>query len=537
MVWVVPIVAVLLGAWLLFRNFTTQGPLAHVRFDTAEGIDAGKTEVRCRSVKVGYVRDVVLADDLKSVSVVIEFSEDGQKFMRRGSRFWVVRPRLSASGVSGVGTLITGAYIEMEPGPGNAERVSNFTGLEKPPGINSSVPGRRITLFAEEASSISGGSPIYYRGYPVGRIEEPLLDVASNRVRYDAFIEEKYSRLVTENTRFWNASGIDITAGASGFKVRTPSLQSLISGGVAFGVPEKLQPGAEIRDGKEFTLYPDASTAENSAFNPTLRFLLLFNQSVRGLQSGAPVEFRGIQIGRVADVSFDLVKDAGEPRIPVLIEIDPLLMRPETAEEVNKPDSVFFREEIGKGLRASLKTANLITSSLYVDLDYYKDTAPATLGRAGEYATFPTVSSGLAQLEAKVSAILDKIQSLPMEEAMANISATAAEAKITVAEARAAIAETEKTVAALRVTLEDPKFRGLPADLSKTLATLEESVRSLGPESAMQGDMLRTLDELRGAMRSIKSLAKSINEDPGSLIWDNETSGNPKPKAPRKSKR
>lgn len=534
MVWVVPIVATLLGIWLLAQNFLLQGPIAEVRFETAEGIEAGKTEVRCRSVNVGIVREVKLADDLASITASIEFSDDGQKLLREGSRFWVVRPRLSPSGISGVGTLITGAYIEMEPGPEHAPRGTHFIGLEKPPGISSSVPGRRLVLHAEEASSVSGGSPIYYRGYPVGRIESPTLDAKNNRVRYDAFIEEKYASLVTANTRFWNASGIDIAAGSSGFKVRTPSLQSLLSGGVSFSVPENLPPGAPVEDGREFTLYPDARSAEQSTFSPRVKFLLMFDQTVRGLEKGSPVEFRGIPIGRVADVSFDLVQEAGETRIPVLIEIDPDLMRVETAEAINQPESAFFREEVAKGLRASLRTASLITGALYVDLDYHTEAPPAAMGREGSLDVLPTVSSGFAQLEAKLSAILDKIHALPLERTMNEFAAAAGEAKTTVAEARTAFKKIELAAASLHETLDDPKFRGLPGDLQETLEKIQTTVNSVGPDGAVQGDMLRTLEELREALRSMKSLTNSIEEKPASLLWGKDSSGNPVPKAPRK---
>ena len=532
-VWVVPLVALLLGAWLLYRNFAAQGPVARVRFDTAEEIYAGKTEVRCRSVKVGLVKDVKLADDLKSVLVFIELDSGSEALLRRGTRFWVVKPRLSAAEISGLGTLIQGSYIELDPGPPDAEKRTLFKGRETPPATNRSVPGRRLVLTAEQAGSLSIGAPIYYRGFEVGRIEGRELAEDGRMVTYNAFIKEEYSGLVTTNTRFWNTSGIDISAGSDGFKLRTPSFQAMVSGGVSFGVTAGETAGEPATDGMVFTLFRDEDAARHSTFNPTLKFLLLFDQTVRGLSEKASVEFRGITIGRVAEISFDLVAGADDPRIPVLIELDPSLVRPETAREMTKPDSVFFNEEVAKGLRAALKTGSLITGAMYVDLDYYEDAAPAKLGKSGDFTTFPTVSSGFAQLEAKLSAILDKVQSLPLEETMADIAAAAAEAKITIAESRKTLAEIEATAAAARKTLEDPEFRELPADLRKSIAALEKSISSIGPDGAVQGDLLRTLDELRASLRSLKSVATTIDEKPNSLLFGRESSGNPTPKAPR----
>ena len=528
-VWVVPLVALLLGAWLLYRNFATQGAVARVRFETAEEIYAGKTEVRCRSVKVGIVKDVTLAEDLKSVLVYLEMDPDAEHLLRRGTRFWVVKPRLSAAEVSGLNTLIQGAYIEMDPGPPDAERWNLFKGRETPPATSRSVPGRRLVLVAERAGSLSVGSPVFYRGIEVGRIERRELSEDGLQVRYDAFISEQYSQLVTDRSRFWNTSGIDISAGAEGVRLRTPSLQAMVSGGVAFGLPDDARSGHPATDGMTFPLYESEDAARKSGFNPTLRFLLLFNQTVRGLSETAPVEFRGITIGRVARISFDLVSGADDPRIPVLIELDPALVRPETAREMTKQDSEFFSDEVAKGLRAALKTGSLITGAMYVDLDYYPEADPAKLEKYGDFTTFPTVSSGFAQLEAKLTAILDKLQALPLDQSVNEITAAAAEAKTTIAEARATLDEIQGAAAAARATFEDPGMRELPAELRK-------SVASLGPEGSVQGDLLRTLDELRATLRALKAVSTTIDEKPNSLLFGRESSGNPLPKAPRGSR-
>lgn len=525
-VWVVPIVALLLGAWLLYRNLSTQGPVARVRFETADGIAAGKTEVRCRSVKVGIVKDVNLADDLKSVLVYLELDPEAEGLLRRGSRFWVVKPRLSATEFSGVATLITGAYIELDPGPVGGERHTLFKGRETPPATNRSVPGRRLVLIAEEAGTLAVGAPVYYRGFEVGRIEGRSLDPQGLNVTYDAFIDEKHAALVTRNTRFWSTSGIDISAGADGFKVRTPSFQAMVSGGVSFGVSPGDSPGEPAGDGSKFTLHHDEDAAHNAEFNPTLKLMLLFDQSVRGLSKRAPVEFRGIMIGRVSEISFDLVPGHGDPKVPVLIEIDPSLMSPASMRDESPPDLEFIAEAVTKGMRASLRTGSLITGALFVDLDYYPDAPKMELGKSGDFPTIPTVSSGFVQLEAKLTAILDKLQALPLEKTMTEISAA-------VVDSRDTLEEIKSTAAAARATLEDPEFRKLPADLRITLNALEKSVASMGPDGAMQGDLLRTLDELRASLRTLKSMATTIDEKPSSLIFGRDSSGNPKPRAPR----
>ncbi|MES2923601.1 MAG: MlaD family protein [Verrucomicrobiota bacterium] len=527
-VWVVPILALLIGGWMIYLNLSARGPVAQVIFETADGLAAKKTEVKCRSVRVGVVKEVKLAGDLKSVLINVELDPDYEGLLRKGTQFWVVRPRVSTTDVSGLGTLITGAFVELDPGPPDADRSSNFIGLEKPPATNRNIPGRRLILSAEEAGSLVEGSPIYYRGFEVGRIESRTFDIEYQRVTYDAFITQKYSGLVTENTRFWNTSGIDISAGPDGVKLRTPSFQAMFSGGATFDVPDGIPPGEAVADGKVFTLFEDEDAAKGSNFNPTLKFVLLFEQTVRGLSKHAPVEFRGIPIGRVADISFDYLKAAEDPRVGVLVEIDPSLLRPDAAEKIIKPDGEFLKEAVGRGLRASLKIGSLLTGSLYVDLDYYKEVTFAEMGKVGELPSLPTISGGLDQLQTTVADTLKKI------------GKTADEFAITAADGRKSMVEINDTLIAARKVIESADVANISADLRASLAafdklsaTFDKSLTSYGPEGPIQGDMLRTLEELRASLRTMKSLMNTVNEKPNSLLFGRDSSGNPIPPAPK----
>lgn len=535
-VWVVPILALIVGGWLVYHSISSKGPLVKVTFETAEGIVSGKTEVRCRNVKVGYVDDVELSDDLRYVTVNLRMNPEAAKLLRQNAVFWVVKPRVSAGDVSGLGTFLTGAFIELDPGPedGDQKHRTEYNGLERPPTTSLSVPGRRLVLHAEEAGSLLAGSPIYYRGFEVGRIENRLLAKDGLTITYDAFVREEYAWLVTRNTRFWNTSGVDVTAGPEGFRLRTPSFQAMVSGGAEFRVPSEVEPGEEVKDGAVFTLHRNYDDAMKSTFAPSLEFLMLFDQSVRGLTEGAPVEFRGIPIGRVTKISFDLNPLRGDRRIPVLVGIDPSLLRKDASERLKDPTSGFMEEAVERGLRASLKTGSLLTGALFVDLDYHSDASYAEMSMTENFRTIPTISSGFAQLEAKVSTILDKIAALPLDEAMTKINLAADESAKTIAEARNTLKEIEGAAASARKTLEDPAFKDLPADLKTTLASLEKSVSSVGPDGAIQGDLLRTLDELRAALRSISAMSTTIGEKPSSLLWGKDSSGNPKPRAPRR---
>lgn len=522
MVWVVPILAVLIGGWLLIKNFGSSGHQIIIRFETAEGIAAGKTELKCRSVTVGKVSKIELSDDLQSVLVYCDLNSGSEDLLRGGTRFWVVKPRVTAADVSGLGTLLTGAYIELDPGNGD-KGGKNWDGLETPPATSRTIPGRRLTLVSEEARSLIVGSPVYYRGFEVGRVESRFLNLEKRQIEYEVFIEEKYQNLVTRNTRFWNTSGIDISAGVDGFKVRTPSFQSMVSGGVSFAVPEGLSAGDLVEDGAVFDLHRDADSAASSTFNPSLQLLLLFDQSVRGLSKNAPVEYRGIIIGRVRNISFDYVPELDNQRVPVLVEIDPSLLRASRLEDA-KEEKNQLAEAVRKGLRATLKTGSLLTGAMYVDFDYYPDEYQEDLVYQGELPVVPTMYSGFAQLEVKLASILEKIDKLPLENAVNQFATTAEESRVV-------LKELGLVAKSARETMENPEFKDLPGELKKTIAELEKSIVSLGPDGAVQGDLLRTLDEFRAAMRSMEALSDTIKEKPNSIFFGKDYSKDPLPKS------
>jgi len=523
MVWVIPILAVLIGGWLLYKNLGSKGPEIQIRFETADGLAAGKTELKCRSVSIGRVTKIDLSSDMQSVLVTCSLNAGNENLLREGSRFWVVRPRVSAVDISGLGTLLTGVYIEMEPGTG-AKGGRQWLGLETPPATNRSIPGRRLQLVSEEARSLIVGSPIYYRGFEVGRVESRTLDLEGRRIEYEAFVEEKYQGLITRNTRFWNTSGIDVSAGVDGFKIRTPSFQAMVSGGVSFAVPEGLPPGKLVNDGAVFELHRDADSAASSTFNPSLQLLLLFDQSVRGLSKNAPVEYRGIIIGRVKNISFDYVPDLDNQRVPVLVEIDPKLLRATHPEEISDDGLSQLGDAIQKGLRASLRIGSLLTGALFVDFDYYPEEPAIELAYKGDFPVVPTLSSGFAQLEVKLASILDKIDKLPLDDAVRQIALTAEEARVV-------MADLGIVAKAARETMDNEDFKKLPEELRKTIVELEKSVSSMGPDGAVQGDLLRTLDEFRSAMRAMESLSDTIKEKPNSIFFGRGGSKNIQPKA------
>ncbi|MEP4076860.1 intermembrane transport protein PqiB [Haloferula sp.] len=526
-VWVVPAIALVLAGWLVWTNYASKGPEVVIFFETADSIKAGETEVRCRSVRVGMVEKVSLSDDLGSVRVQLRLNPNSEELLRENTRFWVVRARFTSSSISGLNTLVEGAYIELEPGTGPSG-FTKFDGLEEPPVTASNVPGLRLTLVANDAGSLSVGAPIYYRGFEVGKVERRLLDLEARRIRFEVFIKDRYASLVRTGTRFWNTSGVDVSAGANGFKLSTPSLQAMLTGGATFSIPKGVPAGEPAENGAVFTFYEDEAAARDASFEVDRRALLFFNHSVRGLNRGAPVEFRGIPLGRVAEISF-LHSPPGDSRVPVLIEYDSETLRLATDDQPG--GALLLSQAVENGLRAKLSTASLLTGAMYIELDFVPEAPSATLGKVGDFEVIPTQSSGFAQMETKINDILAKIQALPLDDTLVKFGKAADETATTVAEARTTMASIESTLADLKTLLGSDDTQNVTKELNATLADLRTSINSLGPAGAMQGDLRRTLDELRSALRSFDQLTNSIDDKPNSLLFGRDSSGDPIPKA------
>ncbi len=503
-IWIIPVVAALLGLWLVWKYYAGKGPEITVRFETADGIIAGKTPVLCRNVNVGTVTAVKLTDDLKGVVATLEMTSDATRLLRQDSQIWVVRARYGAGGISGLSTIVSGNYLELQAGVAKESRRS-FIGLENPPVTPPGVPGLHLKLTASEAGGIGPGTGIIYKGITVGSIESRVFHPDTGQVEFGAFVQGDYGRLIDPRTKFWNYSGVDVSVGPDGFQLRTGTLESIVAGGVTFSEPETkhLRPRM-IAEGSTFPLYDSYADSQRVQLNATMPFLLLFTGSVRGLSADAPVEFRGIRIGTVVGISFKYLPDDPEHRVPVYIKVDPSMLEDIPQDDYNAAEKT-MADDVSKGLRASLKTGSLLTGQLYVDLDFQKDAAPATIVDLENYEVLPTVSSGLGELQEKVSALLDKFQALPLDRTVNN--------------AADALAAVKGAAASLDKFLDEPETKALPGDVHKNLVQLQQTLAGYNSDSAFYQGLSETLQQLTETLRSLKTLTGTLERSPNSIIF------------------
>ncbi|MEW5711174.1 MULTISPECIES: PqiB family protein [Pseudomonas] len=508
LVWIVPIVAVLVGISLVVHSVLQQGPTITLNFKTGSGLTANKTEVKYRNVVIGQVTDVALSDDQKSVNATVQLAKQAESFTRADSQFWVVRPRIGAGGVSGIDTLLSGDYIGADIGQSDT-RAKHFKGLENPPPITYGEPGKRFTLHTQTLGSLDIGSPVYYRKIEVGQVVAYELDAEGKGINVEVFVHAPNDAYVTENTRFWNASGIDLSVGANGFALKTESLSSMLVGGIAFQAPPYSPNDKPADEARTFELFDDQVSALAPPNGEGQYMALRFDQALRGLKVGAPVEFLGVEFGKVVSINLDY--DAKKRSFPlnVGIVIYPQLLGQAHTKLLkvmnhNPNDEAAGVRLIGSfienGLRAQARSGNLLTGQLYIALDFYPKAEKVKFDPSLRPVSIPTIPGNLEQLQEKLENIVNKINQLPIERIAGNLDSNLVELRKGLTQFNA------KTLPSVQNTL---------ADVSKTL---QSASSTLAEDSPQREQLTQTLDELSRMSRSLRELSDYLGRHPESLI-------------------
>jgi len=511
LVWIVPIVALAVGAWLALEGLINRGATISVTFKTASGLEAGKTRVKYKDVDIGTVKSIGLSDDHRDVVVTAELTPQARGLIVEDTRFWVVRPRITGGQAFGLGTLLSGAYIALDPGKSKTSR-REFAGLENPPVVLSDVPGRQFVLRADDLGSIDIGSPVYYRHVRVGQVVSAELNGDGKGVTFVAFVNAPYDRYVTSGTRFWNASGVDFSFGAGGFKLETESLASVVIGGVAFQVPPDSEPGQTAPPEAVFVLHKDRETAFKQAVTIRDVYVLHFRQSVHGLVIGAPVDFRGVPVGEVANVGLEWDPEHREIRPTVEINVYPQRIssrfrKRSTPIEDDTVRARTLQRLVDHGLRAQLKTGNLITGQLYVTLDFFPNEPKAQIDLAKAPLELPTASGGFTELQSSVENIVRKIEKMPLDEIAVDLKSIVAQLDTTLRSVDALVERVDTEIAPeLRQTLESAR------------GALGQAQGALSQDAPLQGDLRGTLRDVGRAAEAIRNLADYLDRHPESLL-------------------
>jgi len=524
-VWIVPILAAVVAIGIAIQRIISEGPTITIVFKVAEGIEAGKTFIKYKDVNIGQVTAVRLSSNHSMVEVTAKIDKSAEGLMVEDAKFWVVEPRITLSGVSGLGTLLSGNYIGFEVGKSDKPQ-RKFTGLEVPPPITSGQPGRQFVLKASDLGSLGIGSPIYFRRLQVGQVI--AYDLSSDGAAMDIkiFVNAPYDNFVTPGTRFWNASGIDVSVGAGGVDVRTQSLVALLAGGLAFETPPSAAKAAPAATNSVFTLYSDQATAMKQPDAISVRYVLYFNESMRGLSVGAPVTVLGLPGGEVTDVGIDINPATMNIRGRVELVFFPerIVSRlnrkqaafGETIERSLHQRHAFVQRLVEqRGMRAQLRSGNLLTGQLYVAFDTFRDAPKTKVDWNRDPTELPVVPSTVSDIEAKLTGIVAKLDKLPLDAIGDELRKTLVSLDKTLQDAGKAVNRIDTDVTpGIKTTLDE--LRGTIGVVDRVLKNTDATL--VGKDAPAQQELRDALQEITRAARSLRILADYLEQHPESLI-------------------
>ena len=509
-IWLIPLLAVLIGGWIVLQAALERGETITITLKSAEGLKPEKTKIKYKDVDIGDVKSIVLSPDLSHVIVTAQLTSGSASLMRDDTQFWVVMPRIGTGGVSGLGTLLSGAYIGIDVGKSKQKR-ENFVGLNAPPPILNGLSGRHFVLRSEKIGSLSVGSPLYFRHLRAGQVISFDLDKDGQGITLNVFVDAPYDQYVRSDTLFWHASGIDFSLDASGIKLQTESLASIVAGGISFEAPADCvspQAGPDTA----FTLFANRQKASEHPDTETRQLRLYFKESVRGLVVGAPVDFRGVVIGDVRAVSLEYDKVAKIYRSPVEINIYPQRLRTRNtstpkATAVQEDGDKIMRKLVDNGLRAQLKTGNLLTGMLYVALDFFPDAPKVKTDWSKNPPVLATMPGTLDDLQSSLASIARKLDQLPLADISADLRKALATLTTTLASADKLVQRVDTDIA--------PKATEVLEQVRKTLANVDHV---LSDDSNLQQDLHESLREISRAAAAVRALSDTLERNPESLL-------------------
>jgi paraquat-inducible protein B len=516
-IWIIPILAAVVALGIAVNRIMQEGPTITIEFRDAEGIEAGKTFIKYKDVNVGQVTRVELSDDFSKVKVTAKIAKHAEGLIVEDARFWVVQPQVTLRGVSGLGTLLSGNYIGFGAGHSSKQRRA-FVGLDVPPVI-ADQPGREFNLTAPALGSLRIGSPVYFRRVLVGQVTAFELAPDGKTIEFKLFVNSPYDRFVTPETRFWNASGIDVSVGANGIDIRTESLVSLIAGGIAFETPAFALPANPAAAGSAFTLYADRATAMKQPDAIARHFVLYFDESLNGVSVGAPVLFLGLPAGEITDVSLEVNPRAPRPRGKVEIVAYPERVTTRLKGEEAAQAAAIVRTDVEReafierlveqqGLRAQLRSGNILTGERYVALDFFPDAKKATVDWSAKKPALPTIPSTLPEMQAKLESILVKLDRIPYEKVGNDLAKT--------------LESTNKLLAHFDTEL-TPELKSTLVELRASLAKADKLMQNAdtnltGPDAPTQQALREALQEISAAARSLRELTDYLERHPDALL-------------------
>jgi paraquat-inducible protein B len=525
-IWIVPFIALIIAGWLGYKYFAERGPEIKIIFPKNEGLVAGQSTVKFRNVPVGKVTKIYVEKDTEGVIVVVRMnSKRSIEYLTEKAKFWIVKPEVGLSGVSGLDTLISGTYIDVYTKEGGKEFKERYIGLTQP--YRDSMEGEYFQLTSTNAENISVGMPIFYKNIKVGQVEYLYLGLDNKSMDIIVFIDKQYAPYVHDDSKFWIKSMINIDFAKGNLDINIAPLNFMLQGGIIFSSSGEDR-NVSLPLGRIFPLYESKTNAESTTIGSVTKsikiFMLLTDDPIANLRVHAPVRFDGFDIGWVDDIKLSYSKKLHKMMGKILIGIDTSVFMDK--HETNSSGELNFYQAVEEGLRAKITALDPITGMLYIDMTFNHQDGNGSIIQNSKYAQLPMVSYSSNGIMTSITQILDKINNLPLEKLLASLNEVVKKTNEPVENANALLLDLKTTVKNINKLTSKKSFEVLPdelniaiKELTRTLKTTKKVVKGYDSNSMLNRQLSHTLEILTKTSQEMQVFLRMLNRKPNSLIF------------------
>ncbi len=525
-IWIVPIIALIIAGWLGYQHFAERGPEIKISFPQNEGLIAGQSVLKFRNIPVGKITKIYTDDGIDGVTVVVRMnSKRSVPYLSENARFWIVKPEVGISGISGLDTLLSGTYINVYSKLGGKKLTKKFIGLTQP--YRDSMKGEYFHLISPNGENVSVGTPVFYKNIKVGQVEYLNLGLDNKSVDVILFIDKSYVPFVHDDSKFWTKSTVNVDFSKGNLDIKIAPLNYMLQGGIVFS-SSGVDSNRSVSYNHVFTLYQSKTQAESTTIgskSKSIKTFALFTQdSIANLRVHAPVRFNGFDIGWVSSMELSYSKKTHKMLGQVLVEIDTSVFRDK--HEKNTSGKENFYQAVEEGLRAKLVAQDPITGMLFIDLTFNHQDVNGTITEGEKYAHLPMTSDSSRGIMTSVTEILDTLNNLPLDKLLASVNKVVDDTAAPIANANEVLIDLKKTIENLNILTSKKSFAALPDELSKSITTMTRTLKST--EKVVKGyardpiekrQLIETLEVLTKTSAEMQIFLRMLNRKPNSLIF------------------
>ncbi len=527
-IWIVPFIALLIAAWLAYQYFSELGPEIRIIFPKNEGLQAGQSHIKYKDVPIGVVKKIELQEDGDGVIVIARMDKDTEAYLNDNTKFWIVKPEVGVTGVSGLETLISGTYINMYTEKGGTFKET-FHGMSH--AYRKINDGEYFHLSAPVGYNIKKGTPLYFKNIQVGQVEYMNISLDGSSVDFIVFVEKFYVPYVHTDSKFWVASALDVDISNGRLDVNIAPFSYMLHGGISFSSTGE-DPNNTVEDAYVFHLYQNRGVAEGKQIGQGGDYIHTFEidtyASIAKLKVDASVRYEGYDVGRVKDIKLSFEPKTHKMMGKVYVDIDTSSFA--TEDENSSTCEKRFMRALKEGLHAKITPTDPITGMLYVKLLFEDSNETQTIAYGKKYPIIPSSLYNESSVMDGVEHFIAKLNHLPLEKLVTSLHKVVTDTNEVVNGVNkplvTVLSNLKTTIKNLNKMTNKKSFVAMPDEINKTLKeltrtlkTTKKVVKGYDNNSLITHQITETLKIVTKTSKEMQQFLKMLNRKPNSLIF------------------